>query len=238
MRYNSTGATTGILYLADGTRYILNGSTTQYIDRNGNTLSYNASKQQWSDTLGRGTDTDNAFKMPWPANPSATDYNYSLPGINGSPITYVLKFRTLSTVFIPDVANQTQKPVADYVNGSPPQPVGTSGLFNSGYTGDLDETEPGYERTFTYVVDGGGFGASTFDPVVLAEIDLPNGQNYHFYYNAYGELDKVTYPTGGYQRYQYSGVATIGVSSFPYGLGSRGMLSRWISPSGSGSDEA
>lgn len=48
------------------------------------------------------------FNMPWPANPSATDYTYSLPGINGSAITYVLKFRTLSTVFMPDVANQTQ----------------------------------------------------------------------------------------------------------------------------------
>jgi RHS repeat-associated protein len=230
MHYHSTGQSTGILYLADGTRYMLNGSTAQYIDRNGNTLGYDGS--QWTDTMGRH------FNMPWPANPSATDYTYSLPGINGSAITYVLKFRTLSTVFIPDVVNQTQKPVADYVNGLPPQPVGGSGLFNSGYTGDLEETDPGYERTFTYVVDGGEFGTATFDPVVLAEIDLPNGQSYHFYYNAYGELDKAIYPTGGYQRYQYGGVATIGISSFPYGQGSRGMLSRWISPSGSGSDEA
>lgn len=43
MRYDSSGATTGTLFLADGTRYVFSAGTTQYIDRNGNTLSYNTS---------------------------------------------------------------------------------------------------------------------------------------------------------------------------------------------------
>ncbi len=78
MRYDSTGQSTGTLYLGDGSRYVLNGSTTQYIDRNGNTLSYNAANRQWTDTIGR------VIGMPWPANPGAGDYPYSLPGVNGT----------------------------------------------------------------------------------------------------------------------------------------------------------
>jgi RHS repeat-associated protein len=240
MRYDGNADGTGVLYLSDGTRYILNGGTTQYIDRNGNTLNYNGTNRQWTDTLGR------VINMPWPANPGAGDYTYSLPGINGSSITYTLKFRGLSDVFVPDVSGQTQKPIGDYYLPDPysppsssnlPQPTGTSTNFVSAYT-ESDETQPGYEQSYTYVVGRGQSGAATFNPVVLAEIDLPNGQSYQFKYNAYGELDKVIYPFGGYQRHQYNTVATIGSTTAPYTEGTRGMVSRWISPSGTGSDEA
>jgi len=239
MRYDSSGETTGTLYLSDGTRYILNGSTTQYIDRNGNTLNYNATSRQWTDTMGR------TINMPWPSNPSPGEYPYSLPGINGTPITYTLKFSYLSGAFLPDVSGQTQKPIADrYLpipNSTPtswnqnnfPQGPGANYLFQSVYT-DPEETE----QSYVHVVGKGQSEFTNFDPVVLTEIDLPNGQKYQFYYNAFGELDKVIYPTGGYQRYQYGPVATIGVATAPYTQGTRGMLSRWISPSGSGSDEA
>jgi RHS repeat-associated protein len=242
MRYDSTGETTGTLYLSDGTRYILNGSTTQCIDPNGNTLNYNAANRQWTDTLGR------VISMPWPVNPGVGDYTYSLPGIagvNGSLITYTLKFRSLSDVFLADVSGQTQKPIADrylpnpyadptsWNGGNFPQGPGSSYLFASAYT-DPEETE----QSYVHVVGRGQSGFTNFNPVVLAEIDLPNGQNYRFFYNAYGELDKVIYPTGGYQRYQYGPVSTIGFTGVPYGQASRGMLSRWISPSGSGTDEA
>src|SRR5258705_4272766 len=71
MRYDSTGATTGTLYLADGTRYVINGSSVQYIDRNGNALGYDGSTRQWTDTLGR------VINIPWPTNPHATDCTYS-----------------------------------------------------------------------------------------------------------------------------------------------------------------
>jgi RHS repeat-associated protein len=238
MRYDSTGETTGTLFLSDGTRYVLNGSSTQYIDRNGNTLNFNATNRQWTDTLGR------PLNMPWPINPGAGDYTYSIPGLNGS-ITYTLKFKNLSEVFLADVAGQTQKPIADrylpnpygaptdWNGGNFPQGPGSNYLFASAYT-DPEETE----QSYVHVVGKGQSGSTPFNPVVLAEIDLPNGQNYKFFYNAYGELDKVIYPTGGYQRYQYGLVSTIGFTGVPYHQASRGMLSRWISPSGSGSDEA
>ncbi len=116
MRYDSTGETTGTLYLADGTRYIFNGSAVQCTDRNGNTLSYNIASRQWTDTLGR------VLNMPWPASPGVGDYSYSLPALNGSSMTYVLKFRALSDVLLPDVSGQTQKPLGDYYLPNPSAP--------------------------------------------------------------------------------------------------------------------
>src|SRR5712671_2344991 len=70
MRYDSSSQTTGKLFLPDGTRYELNGSTAKYVDRNGNTLNYDASTRQWTDTLNRH------ITNPLPANPQAQDYTY------------------------------------------------------------------------------------------------------------------------------------------------------------------
>ena len=242
MRYDSTGQNTGTLYLADGSRYILSSSTVQHIDKNGNTLNYNVSTRQWTDTLGR------VIGMPWPMNPGPGNYLYSLPGFNGSTIEYTLKFQSLSATLTPDAQGQTPtlEAMGDYYlpnpNSAPTGPGGsnfpqtTSGatLFISGYS-DLEETTSSY----TYVVGRGQSGSSVFNPTVLAEIVMPNGQSYKFSYSIHGELTKVIYPTGGYQRYQHSEVIAVGVGTFPYRQGSRGMISRWLSPNGTGGpDEA
>jgi hypothetical protein len=240
MRYDSTGVTP-VLYLPDGSRYVFNGSTTQFIDRNGNTLNYNATNRQWTDTIGR------VIGMPWPMNPGAGDYPYSLPGMGSTSITYTLKFRNLSDVLLPDVAGQTLEPMSDYYLPTPsaspgpgnlpqgPLPAGST-MFSSSWE---DPEDTSNAHNFTYVVGRGQSGNVNFNPVVLSEIDLPNGQSYHFSYNSYGELDKVIYPTGGYARYQYGNVPTVGGNSQPYAEGTRGLLSRWISPNGTGgSDEA
>jgi RHS repeat-associated protein len=245
MRYDGDIST---LFMPDGTRYVFNGSTTQYIDRNGNTLNYDATNRQWTDTMGR------VIGMPWPANPGAGNYTYSIPGFaqSTSPnssvtISYTLKFSNLSDVLLPDVQGQTLKPMGDYYLSSPaaapgpgnlPQGPLTSGstMFTSSYASPDDPDENAHD--FTYLVGRGQSGTGNFNPVVLAEIDLPNGQNYKFSYNAYGELDKVIYPTGGYQRYQYGTVSAIGFTTLPYTEGTRGRLSRWVSPNGTGLDEA
>jgi RHS repeat-associated protein len=240
MRYDSTGQTTGTLYLADGTRYILNGSSVQLIDANGNTLNFDTNTRQWTDTIGR------VIGMPWPVNPGPGDYPYSLPGFNNTTIAYTLKFRSLSAALTPDgQGGPTLRPMGDYYLPNPganptgpsggnfPQPITGAAMFFSGYS-DPEETT----QSYTYVLGRGQSGSNIFNPTVLAEIVLPNGQSYKFSYNNYGELDKVIFPTGGYQRYQYSSVGAIGVITFPYTQGSRGMISRWISPSGTGTDEA
>ena len=239
MRYDSTGETTGTLYLPDGTRWIFNGTTVQCIDRNGNTLNYNIATRQWTDTLGR------VISMPWPANPGPADYNYSLPGVNGSSINYTLKFRNLSDALLS--GSPALVPMGDYYLPNPsapptsqggsnfPQATGTSPTM---FYSDCSDGTCENQSTYTYVVGRGQSGASAFNPVVLSEIVLPNGQSYRFWYNNFGELAKAIYPTGGYQRYSYSQVPTMGGAQVPFDQGSRGMTSRWVSPNGTGTDEA
>lgn len=241
MRYDSTGPETGTLYLPDGTRYVLNTNTTQCIDRNGNTLTFNADTRQWTDTMGR------VIGMPWPTNPAPGDYLYSLPGVNGSTLRYTLRFKPLSSALTQDASGQfpALKAMADFYLPDPnspptgngtsnfPQPTQGAAHFVSAFT-DPEETS----QSFVHVVGRGQSGSSVFNPTVLAEVELPNGQKYKFTYNAHGELDKVVYPTGGYQRYQYGRVPTIGGSSVPYSQGTRGITSRFVSANGTGSDEA
>jgi RHS repeat-associated protein len=49
-------------------------------------------------------------------------------------------------------------------------------------------------------------------PVVSA-VELPNGQQYHFYYNSYAELARVVLPTGGAIEYDYAAGLTDGAAS-------------------------
>ena len=77
-----------------------------------------------------------------------------------------------------------------------------------------------------------------FNPVVLAEIILPNGLSYKFSYNIYGEIDKVTYPTGAFDRYQFGVIPPIGDLKPPYTQANRGVTSRQFSANGTGNDLA
>ena len=76
-----------------------------------------------------------------------------------------------------------------------------------------------------------------FNPVVLAEILLPNGRSYQFKYNAYAEIDKVIYPTGGYERFLYAYVPPLADVNWPYDQANRGVVDRWVSAKGDGTDE-
>lgn len=67
------------LYLPDGSRYWLaapNG--VQYFDRNGNTLTYNTTNNQWTDTLGRVINA-----IPLGNNGAVGDADYLIPGVGG-----------------------------------------------------------------------------------------------------------------------------------------------------------
>jgi RHS repeat-associated protein len=240
MRYDSTGQDSGTLYLPNGSRYELSSTTVKYIDRNGNTLNYSVANRQWTDTMGR------VIAMPWPANPGPGEYTYTLPGVNELNKTYKFKFSSLSSVLSLNEQGQTPalKRVADHylpdpnaaptgpMGGNSPQPSTGDSLFDSGYT---DFSEP--PSSWAFVI-GKGQSDSVFNPTVLAEIELPTGQKYKFFYTIHGEIDKVIYPTGGYERYKHSGVIALSAATFPYFQGNRGMTSRWISPSGTGDDEA
>ncbi len=247
LRYDSTGQSTGKLYLPDGSRYELNGQTAQFIDRNGNTLNYDAATRKWTDTLGHDLRGDIA--MPWPASPQAgADYSYTPPGFSAP---YVFKWRSLSDVLLtPDEQGNTpalkaasshylpvpgQTPTNNGSGNFPlPQPTGTQSLFSSDY-GDPVADNPA--RTYTYVVGRGQAAGQLFNPVVLAEVDLPNGLSYKFTYNIYGEMDKVVCPTGGYERSRYDAVPATGNMLAPYSEASRGVTFRYVSPDGTAAGE-
>jgi RHS repeat-associated protein len=238
MRYDSTGASTGTLYLPDGTRYILNGSTAQYIDRNGNTLNYDSSTRKWTDILGR------EIGIPLPANPLAQLYTYTLPGINGD-LTYQFRWQHLSeTGVITPVNGQTpsRKAIArEYLpnpNQLPTNQTGGNypvmGQAASLFVSDAPEDA----ATLTLVVGRGQHVGELFDPVVLTEVIYPNGLSYKFTYNIYGEIDKIVYPTGGFERYEYNQVEPVGETKTPYTQTNRAVTKRQLSADGTSNNIA
>jgi RHS repeat-associated protein len=80
--------------------------------------------------------------------------------------------------------------------------------------------------------------ADVFNPVVLKQVTLPNGQFYQFKYNIYGEIVKIIYPTGGYEKFLYDAVAPISYTKVPYKQANRGVVDRYVSARGDGTDEA
>src|SRR5207244_8699136 len=199
LRYESTSQTTGILYMPDGSRYVLNSSTAQFIDRNGNTLNYNATTQQWKDTL------DRTIGMPFPATPQpGIPYSYAPQGLR-SDKPYVFRWSHLSDVGVLTNSSIARKPIANDYLPHPDQPP--TNQQGNNYPQTVQPTyserpslfiteEPDVDSDPTIVVGRGQQGGALFDPVVLTEIDLPNGLSYKFTYNIYGEIDKIVYPTG------------------------------------------
>lgn len=62
-----------------------------------------------------------------------------------------------------------------------------------------------------------------FNPMVVSELELPNGRNYRFLYNAYAELARVVLPTGGKFEYDYSaGLSGVYSVDGPYESGQIG----------------
>lgn len=214
LRYD-TGTRT--LYMPDGSRYLyeVNGvQATQFVDRNGNVVTFEQANRRWLDTLGRPVDLPNLDPVSTPQ-----DVAYSVTGINNTDITYVLKWRRLA-----DVRTDPSQPLrynGDSSNGSLNVPDRTPALFASSPPHD-------------YVIESNG---AVFNPVVLHEIAFPNGATYKFTYNVWGEIDKVVYPSGGYERFRYDMVQGTSWVSGPYNQANRGVVERWISPTGTAAGE-
>ncbi|MGA9997904.1 MAG: RHS repeat-associated core domain-containing protein [Pyrinomonadaceae bacterium] len=204
LRYQKSTST---LFMPDGSRYILN--TKQHIDRNGNTLTYNAG--QWTDTLGHSI-TD-------PLSTRTSNYAYSMPGVSNSSINYTFKWKSLDE---PGVLADSQQVryIAD--SGCP--------NGNGSYAPYLFPSASG---DYTFICNAG----NVHRPSVLYQIVLPTGQTYTFNYNIYGEIVKVTLPTSGYEKYEYDTLMPLSRMNAPYNRANRGVVKRWISESGTGTDE-
>jgi RHS repeat-associated protein len=236
LRYHGRPDTTGVLFLPDGSRYEFQFGlgNVQFIDCNGNRSEYDGASRVWTDTLGR------PIAQPWPANPQpGVDYSYTP---HGFPAPYVFRWNHLSNVLTPGANGQPPalKVVGSYYLPHPDQepthqtgsnyptaqPAGTGALFTPLPEPTLED------ETITFVVGRGQPGGVTFNPVVLAEVVMPNGLSYKFTYNEYGEIDKVVYPTGGYEKYTYGQVGSFGRASHPYTLATRGVRLRQQSAAG------
>jgi RHS repeat-associated protein len=206
LRYVEGPNYTGTLYLPDGSYYLMGNQTNKYVDRNGNTLTYN-NNGTWTDTLGLAVGLVLTNNPPTPTS----DQIYTLTGYNGAPRTYIFRNKYLSDAR-GVAAGATTGDMNVYGQGTYP------GLFHS--EGGTRVTPP-----------------TQFNPLVLTEIELPDGSKYKFYYNEFGEVDKVIYPTGGYERYLYAVIPGLDPVNEPYVQTNRGVVDRWVSPSGLGNDE-
>jgi RHS repeat-associated protein len=180
IKYDSTTST---IYMPDGSRYVA-GDPYLFIDSNGNTLSY--SNGTWTDTLGR-----NIGVPIGGSSGSAGQYTYAVPGVNGSTMSYTMVWRNLGDA-LTDPNDQLHYK-GDMPTGScgpgNPQP---NGLFTT-----LFQEEKVLQSTL-------------FNPVVLYQIVLPNNTSYTFTYNVYGEINKIVYPTGGYEAFGYGPIDPLG----------------------------
>jgi RHS repeat-associated protein len=211
--------TTGTLYLPDGTRM-----ASGFIDKNGNKLVSGGSLYtSWTDTMGRSISSPldvGTNKVGDDTSAVAFDKSFSVPGFDGGTLSYTMKWKKLEDVLTNP--SDTLEYMGDTGNS------GTCGSYGVGASPSLfasngDDTQVMME---THV----------FDPVVLAEIDLPNGKSYKFTYNIYGEIDKVVYPTGAYDKFAYSAVQPLNPGLYDgdpfFTQTNRGVVSRTQSEDG------
>ena len=209
LKFSGTSPGAGTLYMPDGSTFLFsNWAATQHVDRNGNTTTAQM------DSLGRQLVTPSFHG-------SDQVETHSLPGFGGSSQNVSFDLRRLDT---PGVLEP------DMLTGVVPSihRVGDRDKFgNNIYTNSL----------FTSSADSRVIEPGLFMPVVLYRITLPNGTSYTFTYNQYGEIAKVVYPTGAYERYRYGIVPTLSTIYDPYSQANRGVLERRISADGTGNDE-
>ncbi len=227
MKLVYNGISSWMLYLPDGSKY----TPTEHIDRNGNKqiFYFNTStgEKQWTDNLGRVVSavfTTAPVSSPSAALPSQTtggDKTYSLPGKDGVNLNYIFRWRQLKNATTGESVlsdpNQALKNPADYTQCDGSASLISPSLFTS-VTNSLvcnDVSHP-----------------ELFNPVVLSELELPNGQKYRFKYNIYGEVETVYYPTGGYEKFTYGQIQAASYLRKSYALTNRGVTEQRISSDG------
>ena len=190
------GSSESVLYMPDGSRYFFHvptGGSEQigyrFQDSSGNQADYSVSTQTWTDTLGRSLTSPIPLNLAGPQQSVGTQQFY-LPGLSGqSARTYELVWKELDDTGVLLDPND----VITYAgNRSCPYGSVTSGnlFLGSPSTRVCQESVP-------------------FNPVVMSAINLPNGSSYTFQYNTYGEITKITYPTGATERFAYDTVPTL-----------------------------
>lgn len=236
------GDSSSTLYLPDGSRYLFGTKTTAdpghlayaYIDRNGNQMTYTTTTSPtthyWTDTMGR------TIYDPMPLNWIGSQHqttgtpSQSYPGFDSDTIAVGFTWRYLKDPGSGESGlTDTSQSLRYYTNW----------WCYGNTSSDISSSPHLFDTSFP--VRGCNQGTSNpgdqFNPIVLTKITLNNGQTYQFKYNIYGEIEKIIYPTGGYERFVYAQIVPTERTQLSYDQLNRGVTDRYISPSGSGSDE-
>jgi RHS repeat-associated protein len=254
------------LYMPDGGRYFFGNSSdsevdktsiytaSKFIDADGN-VETNTETQVDSEPFRVTTDTagrviqDILQVSKNGKQPDEGDQSIGLPGFNGQPLAYTLKWRHLKPITCdekvmtncgnsegalddqnqplyfftprscvgsefdlvdPDPANPSQNLHSDQILF----PLNSAGLRSCNpYTGN----------------DSTGVTPLRFNPVVLSEVDLPNGQSYQLRYNQFGEISKIIYPGGSMETFTYASIRPLDAfQKTAYDQANRGVVERKV----------
>jgi RHS repeat-associated protein len=245
---NATGFST--LFMPDGGRYVFetnpdSGDQT-YIDKNGNKITFDFATRTWTDTLER------QIADPLPAQDSFDPQDYGeestfqLPSLGNQNAEYS---QTWTLLKLDGCVSGTEPSCVNSALENPSDVLLNQGndtcfdrdidhpLSNPLFPADptyteqvITQTNPQYwyQNTYKFRVCGG-----LFNPIVLHELKLRDGAKYKFKYNRYGEISKIIYPTGAYERFVYDQVLSLSFASDPpYGYANRGVVERWVSVDG------
>ncbi|MEZ5307060.1 MAG: RHS repeat-associated core domain-containing protein [Pyrinomonadaceae bacterium] len=226
---NSSSSTYRLL-MPDGSYYDFSSSSahgsdrpaTKFTDRNGNFTTFHAPGSTdpngvvqpngyWTDTVGRVLPVPLAPSAPGQPTTAQSPQLYKLPGLGGTAsVEYKLHWKRLKG------ASQAESALTNYNDN-----LRQVGDVYACTNGNGDDTQCLYPSTSTDILfSGGGESSSSprlfgengeddFNPVVLKEIELPNGTSYSFSYDIYGRIERITYPTGGIEKFVYDVVDTL-----------------------------
>ncbi len=220
-----------------------------YIDPNGNKSAYNDATGVWTDTLGREILNPLPGQLRSATPPPNQTQEVTLPGMSES---YKMTWKNLRNAgCINGTEPECQDTVLEDTNQElkfagndtcqsvlNKNPVSGNALFtdnSSDHIENYPDSINGYRTIarsrFCAAIppinpDSGGQlnEVKKFNPVVLAEVELPTGEKYRFRYNEYGEITKITYPTGSSERFDYGIVHTTSGGEAT----NRGVKDRWV----------
>ncbi|MEP6849433.1 MAG: hypothetical protein ABI999_11300, partial [Acidobacteriota bacterium] len=158
-----------------------------------------------------------------------------LKGINNQDLSYSIVWKKLEDSF-ENSTTQLKYVGQDTCISVGMHPVNGSSLFKN--ADEYVHIETPDDSSIRYVenqraCNGAIQGSAHFNPVVMAEFIQPNGQKYTFKYNEYGEITRIDYPTGGYERFEYQVIKSVGeVVDGVYEQANRGVQKKYVSVDG------
>jgi RHS repeat-associated protein len=227
----------------------------RFVDAHGNQMTYDINDQTWTDTMGQEIvdPLQNSLAI---ASMAEGGQEIEVPGLaGGTPSTYEVVWGKLKPETCENDSSNCSGNILEDIDvyGTPNYELSYVGDDECQGIGDTPKSPALFASDEPISVWGLGQNSNTvyktvqrvcstftgtsrrFNPIVLARLNLPNGTHYEFKYNRYGEITRITYPTGAFERFRYDKIPVLGaVSPNPvYEQANRGVKERWVSFDGS-----